>query len=353
MNFSKNKKTILGFSLFTGLLVSLASGFQASAETGKSGYQLLHKTLVGGKGGWDIITIDEKSRMLYSSHSDRVEVMDLNKNKIVGTVTGTNGIHGIAVVPEIGHGYTSNGKANTSTVFDLKTLKVLKTIKTGEKPDAIMYDPFSKKVYVFNGNTLNCTVIDPKTDKVVGTIALVGAPEFAVSDEKGNIFVNLEDKSETLKIDTKTLKVTNRWKLGKGEEPSGIALDKKNNILFIACQNKFMIMMNADTGKILDTLPIGDGVDGAAFDDSTNNAFSSNRDGTLTVIHEDSPVKFKVVENVKTMFGSKTLALDPKTHHVFLGAASFGKAPAPTKDKPHPRKPVLPGTFMILEYGIK
>jgi YVTN family beta-propeller protein len=323
----------------------------ARAENSKSGYRLLKKFPVGGKGGWDLLTLDSNAHRLYISHADRAIIMDTKSGGILGTITGTDGIHGIGVVPGLNRGFTTNGKTDNSSEFDLKTFKTISLIKTGKKPDTVIYDDFSKRIITFNGNSNDATLIDPATGKVTGTIPLGGAPEFAVSDSLGNIFVNLEDTSETLKVDVKAMKVKERWKLGKGEEPSGLAMDKKNRILFIGCQNKYMVIMNADNGKILDTLPIGDGVDATAFDETTGLAFSSNREGSLDVIHEDSPVKFKAVERIKTMYGSKTMALDPKTHHIFIGAAKFGKPPAATKERPHPRPQVIPSSFMILEYG--
>jgi YVTN family beta-propeller protein len=275
-------------------------------------------------------------------------VLDADTNAVVGDIPNTNGVHGIAIVPEVDKGFTSNGRDNAVTIFDLKTLKPIANLPVGRNPDAIIYDPFSKRVFAFNGASHDATAIDVKTNSVVGTIALGGKPEFAVSDEKGNLYVNIEDKNEIVRFDPVKLTVENRWSIAPGEEPSGLAIDRKHRRLFSVCGNKLMAVVNADNGKVITTLPIGDGTDAAAFDPETGFAFSSNGEGTLTVVHEDSPDKFTVVENVPTQVRARTMALDAKTHQVFLVSAEFGKAPAATAQQPRPRAPMVPGTFTLI-----
>jgi DNA-binding beta-propeller fold protein YncE len=345
MKFFSWLSLVLCFLLTSGVAVNA----QKPATTG---YHVMQKITLGGEGGWDCLVLDSKAHRLYLSRSTHVAVVDTDSGKIVGDIPNTAGVHDIAIVPELGKGFTSNGKDSTVTVFDLKTLKPLKQIPVGKNPDIIIYDPASKRVFSFNGASEDVTAIDPKSETVAGTIALDGRPEFAVADEKGSIFVNLEDKSQVVKFDARKLKVESRWPLAPGEEPTGLAFDHKHDRLFAACANKLMVVINAATGKVVTTLPIGDGADGAAFDPATGLAFSPNGgDGTLTVIHEDSPDKFSVLENVATQKGARTMTLDAKTHKVFLVSADFGPPPAPTAERPHPRPSIVPGTFTLLVLG--
>jgi YVTN family beta-propeller protein len=316
-----------------------------------SGYHVIKQVKLGGEGGWDYLTFDAKSNRLYISRSTHVMVVDADSGAVVGDILNTPGVHGIAIVSDLNKGFTSNGRDSTVTVFDLKTLKVLKQIPVGKNPDAIIYDPASKRVFSFNGASSDTTAIDPQTETVAGTIALGGRPEFAVSDLGGHIFVNLEDKSQIVELDTRKLAVLNHWSLAPGEEPSGLAFDRKHKRLFSVCSNKLMTVMNADTGKIVTTVSIGSGPDAAGFDPETDLAFSSNGEGTLTVVHEDSPEKFSVVENVTTQRGARTMTLDPKTHRVFLVTAEFGPTPAPTPERPRPRPSIVPGSFTLLIVG--
>jgi YVTN family beta-propeller protein len=316
--------------------------------TGPSGYHITKRTVLGGEGGWDYLTVDSKARRIYISHATHVMVVDADTNAVLGDIPNTNGVHGIALVPEVDKGFTSNGRDNAVTVFDLKTLKPVANVPVGRNPDAIVYDPFSKRVFAFNGASHDATAIDVKTNSVVGTIALGGKPEFAVSDEKGNLYVNIEDKNEIVRFDPIKLTVENRWSIAPGEEPSGLAIDRKHRRLFSVCGNKLMAILNADNGKVITMLPIGNGTDAAAFDPETGFAFSSNGEGTLTVVHEDSPDKFTVVENVPTQVRARTMALDAKTHQVFLVSAEFGTAPAATAQQPRPRAPMVPGTFTLI-----
>jgi YVTN family beta-propeller protein len=279
-------------------------------------------------------------------------VVDADSGAIVGDIPNTPRVHGVAVAPEFGKGFTSNGGDGTVTIFDLKTLKPLGQVKAGKNPDAIIYDPASKRVFCFNGNSNDVTAIDAKTGTVAGTLALGGKPELAVADEHGKIFVNLEDKSAVVEFDSRKLAIDATWPLAPGEEPTGIALDRKHHRLFAACANKLMVVLNSENGKLVTTLPTGSGADGAGFDSDRQLAFNPNGgDGTLTVAHENSPDKFTVVENVPTQRGARTMALDEKSHRVFLVTAEFGPTPAATAKQPRPRPPMLPGTFTLLVFG--
>jgi len=306
---------------------------------------------LGGDGGWDYLNLDGSSRRLFISRATHVIVIDADSGKPVGDIPDTTGVHGIAFAPELGRGFTSNGREGTVTIFDLKTLKPITKVTAGENPDAILYDPATKRVFTFNGRSQDSTAIDPAKGTVVGTIKLEGKPEFAVGDGKGELFVNIEDKSQLVAIDPNKLEVKSRWPLAPCQEPSGLAMDRKNRRLFSGCDNKLMAVVDADSGKVITTLPIGEGVDATAFDEETGLAFASCGEGVLTVVHEESPNKFSVVENVKTQEGARTLALDPKTHNVFVVTAKFGPPPAPTPEQPHPRHTILPDSFVVLVVG--
>ena len=332
------------------IFVSTCGVLDAQTKT-ESGYHVVNQYKLGGEGGWDYLTFDAQARRLYVSHATHVLVVDADTGAVVGDIPDTPGVHGIAVVGEAGKGYVSNGRASTVTVFDLKTLKTLKQIPVGKNPDAIIYDAASKRVFTMNGASADTTALDVKTDTVAGTLALGGKPEFAVTDERGNVFVNIEDKSAIVEFDSRSLKVEANWPIAPAEEPSGLAFDRKHRRLFSVGSNKLMAVVNADTGKVLTTVPIGGGVDAAAFDPETGLVFSSNGDGTLTVVHEDAPDKYSVVENVTTRRGARTMAFDPKTHRVYLVTAEFGPPPAPTPERPRPRPSIVPGSFMLLVVG--
>lgn len=329
-----------------GLLISIPA-----IASPKEEYQVLKKITLGGEGGWDYLTVDSAAHRVYISRSTRVMVVDLDTNTAVGEIPNTPGVHGIALIPELGRGFTSNGRDGTATFFDLKSLKPLGSVKTGDNPDAIIYDPASKRVFTFNGRSKDTTAIDAAAGTVAGSIPLGGKPEFAAADGKGQIFVNLEDKSEVAVLDSQKLTLKTRWALAPCEEPSGMALDKQHRRLFIGCRNKMMAVMDADNGKVISTLPIGSGVDANAFDPDTQLAFSSNGDGTLTVVHEDTPDKFTVVQNVETARGARTMALDPKTHNIYLVTAQFGPPPAATPEQPRPRPSIVSGSFELLVVG--
>ena len=306
---------------------------------------------LGGESGWDYLKIDPDSRRLYISRATHVIVIDADSGKPVGDIPDTPGVHGIALAPDLGRGFTSNGREGTVTIFDLNTLKVISKVKAGENPDAIVFDSSTKRVFTFNGRSGDSTAIDAATGEVVGKIPLEGKPEFAVSTGTGEIFVNLEDKSELLALDPKDLKVKSRWPLAPCQEPSGLAMDVKSRRLFAGCDNKMMAVINADTGKVITTLPIGDGVDANGFDPDTGFAFASCGEGVLTVVHEDSPENFSVAQSVPTERGARTMALDSKTHQIFLVTAKFGPRPEPTAQQPHPRPAILPDSFVVLVVG--
>ena len=323
----------------------------AAAGPPEGGYHLIKKVTLGGEGFWDYLKVDPDGRRLYISRGTHVMVVDADTYAIVGDIPDTQGVHGIAIAADLGRGFTSNGRSNTVTIFDLKTLKVLGTPATDEGPDAIVYDPASKRVFTFNGRGGSTTAIDGATGNVVGTIKLDGRPEFAVPDGKDHIYNNLEDKSVVVEIDTQALKVTQRWPLAPGESPSGIAMDTEHRRLFSGCHNKMMVVMDADSGKVIATPAIGQGVDANGFDPGTGNAFSSNGDGTLTVVHEDSADKFTVVDNVQTQRGARTMALDEKTHNVFLVTAEFEPVPEGMPPGERRRPTMKPGTFTLLVVG--
>jgi len=316
------------------------------------GLHIIKTYKVGGDGGWDYLKLDPESHRLFISRSTHVVVIDAESGKPVGDIPDTPGVHGIALAPDLGRGFTSNGREGTVSIFDLNTLKPIGKVQAvGENPDAIIFDPATKRVFTFNGRSSDSTAIDAATGNIVGKIPLGGKPEFAVSNGEGEIFVNLEDKSELLALDPKDLKVKSGWPLAPCESPSGLAMDKKNRRLFAGCDNKMMAVVNADTGKVITTLPIGDGVDADGFDPDNQLAFASCGEGVLTVVKEEAPDKFSVVQNVKTERGARTMALDPKTHYVYLVTAKFGPSPAATTAQPHPRPAILPDTFEVLVVG--
>ncbi|WP_020606042.1 YncE family protein [Spirosoma spitsbergense] len=314
-------------------------------------YHLVKKTVVGGEGGWDYLLADADGGRLYVSHGTQVDVLDLKSHAKIGVITPTPGVHGIAVVPGTSVGYTTNGRPNTATMFDTKTLKATKEIPTGTKPDAIMYDAFSKRVFIFNNEGNSATVLDAVTGNVAGTVDLGGAPEAAVTDDNGTIFVNLEDKNQVAVFDAKSLSVKHHWSLGTGEEPTGLAFDKVHHRLFSTCHNKEMVVLDSQTGKVLATVPIGSGVDGAVFDTSTGSAISSNGEGSLTVVKETKPGTFEAVQTVQTQRGARTITIDPVSHHIFVTTADYGPAPAATTENPRPRPSVVPGSFTVMEYS--
>jgi len=330
--------------LFVGAFLLFVS---AILSAGPSGYHVTKTIKLGGDGFWDYLTVD--GGRVYISRGTHVMVVDADTGALLGDIPNTNGVHGIAIASDLYKGFISDGRANDVTIFDVKTLKVLGNAPTGKNPDAIIYDRASKRVFAFNGSSKDATAIDAKTGTVAGTIALGGTPEFAVADENGHIFVNIEDTSEIVQFNSEKLVVETRWKIAPGDGPSGLAMDRMHRRLFSVCSNKLMVVVDADNGKVITTLPIGAGTDAAGFDPETGFAFSSNGgDGTLTVAHEDTPDKYSLVENVPTLKRARTMALDARTHQVYTVTAEFGQAPAPTTEQPRPRAPMVPGSFRLL-----
>jgi DNA-binding beta-propeller fold protein YncE len=314
-----------------------------------AGYHVARRVTIGGEGGCDYSFVDRDARRLYVSHSSRVEVLDVDSLSELGEIPGTQGVHGICVAPQTGRGFTSNGRTSTVTIFDLKTLKIIKEVPvSGKNPDCILYDPWSQRVFTFNGRSSDVSALDPATGEVVGTKDLGGKPEFAVTDLAGHVYVNIEDKSEIVCFNPATLEILSRWSIAPGEEPSGLALDVVHHRLFSVCRNELMVVSDALKGRVVATVPIGRGTDGCAFDADRQLAFSSNGEGTLTVVHEDSPDGYTVVETVPTQRGARTVSIDGKSHALFLSTAEFGEAPKPTTDNPRPRAPILPDTFCVL-----
>jgi len=322
----------------------LSAALTAAPKT----YHVVSKIQIGGEGGWDYLTVDSAARRLYVSHATKVVVVDLDTEKVVGEIPDTPGVHGIAIAPKLNRGWVSNGRGNNVTVFELKTLKVTGQIATGQNPDAIQYDAVSDRVFTFNGRSQDSTVIDAASGKVLATIPLGGKPEFSAADGKGRVYANIEDTHEIAEIDAGKATVLKKYSLEGCEEPSGLAMDTKARRIFSVCGNKVMVVSDPDAGKVVDTLPIGPGADGAGFDPGTGLAFSSNGgDATLTVVKESSG-KYRVVDNIQTQRGARTMAVDTKTHKVYTPTAQFGPAPAPTAQVPRPRPAIIPDSFTVL-----
>jgi YVTN family beta-propeller protein len=329
------------------LASSLVLVFAGTASA--QNYKVVRRISLGGEGGWDYLKVDSDAHRIYVARGDHLMIVDETSGKVVGDIPNTKGIHGAAIAADLNKGYTSNGGAATVTVFDLKTLKPTGEIKTtGENPDSIIYDPATKRVFTLNGKSNNSTVIDATTDKVVGTVDLGGRPEEPALDGRGNMYVNLEDKSSIMAFDTKTLAKKGVWSLAPCDGPSALAADTKNHRLFAAC-DKMIAVFNADTNKVIATPAIGGDPDGNGFDAGSGLIFATVREGFVTVIHQDSPDKYSVIGNVPTQFGARTMTLDPKTHHVFTETADFKAAGAPTPDNPRPRPQAIPSTFVLIE----
>lgn len=318
---------------------------------GKTGMHVLQDFPIHSTGGWDYITVDGPAKRVYVSHGTQVNVLNAATGDSLGYVPNLKGIHGIALVKDLNKGYISDGRANDVVVFDLNTFAVLKTIPAGQNPDAIFYDDYSKKVYAFDGRSKEATVIDVATDNVVATIPLGGKPETGVSDGKGKVFVNIEDTGEEVEIDANTYQVLNRWKITGGEEPSGLAMDRKTERLFIGCGgNQKMVVMDATNGNVLASFPIGR-CDGSGFDPRLKLAYCSNGEGTVTVVREVNANKFEFVENITTEPGARTMGVDVVTHKLYLPTAQMKPAPAATTDNPRPRPQQIPGTFHVVVVG--
>jgi DNA-binding beta-propeller fold protein YncE len=327
------------------------------AETTKASYHLLKKYALGAAEGstreyFDYITVDSSARRVYLSHGTEIKVIDADSGAIIANITGLKQDHGVALAREFDRGFISDGGAGKVVVFDLKTLKLIGEAKADKDADCVIYDSASKRVFVMNGDPNSSTVIDAKDGATVGTIALGGAPEFAVADGKGTVYVNLEDKNEVVAIDSHKLTIKSRWPVAPAGGPTALAIDQAHRRLFSAGRNpQKLVVMDADNGHVIQSFPISGGVDAAAYEPATGLVFASTREGMIHIFHEDSPDKFSEVETVKTEFGAKTMGLDSKTHHLFVDTADFGPPLTPSADRPRPQRTAIPGTFRVLVYG--
>ncbi len=315
-----------------------------------SGYRVIDRLPLGGEGGWDYLTVDGARNRLFISRGTHIMVVDIASKKVIADIPDTPGVHGIALAAELGRGFISNGKANTASLFDLETLRTIGHVRTGENPDAILYDPAAKRVFTFNGKSRDATVFDAASGKVLRTIALGGKPEFAVADASGKVFVNIEDMNEVVELDSRELVVLRRYPLGQCVEPTGMAIDVRRHRVFSGCRNRLLTVLDMNTGKVTATVPIGGGVDGIAFDPESGVVFSSNGEGTLTVVRESSSGRFET-ETVQTQRGARTMALDEKSHRIYLPTADLAPAAASESGGPRQRPAVIKDSFTILIVG--
>jgi len=337
------------FRLPTLLLLAALAVPGPAAPAGAPLFHLTGRWPVAGTEGWDALTADGGARRLYITHGTKVDVLDLDHGTLLASIDSTQGSHQVALAGDLGRGYVSCGRDSSVVIFDLATAKVLQRVALPARgPDAILYEPVTKRVLVFNGGSSNTVVLEGATGAIAGAIALGGRPEFAVADGAGKVFANLEDKSEIVQLDPRGLKVVARWPLAPGEGPTGLALDRAHHRLFAACSNRTLVVLDAVKGSVVATLPIGDRVDGIVFDPKRGLACSANGEGTITVVREVTPKKFEVAETDSTQLGARTITLDETRGTVYTVTASFGPPPEPTPDRPHPRGPILPGTFQVL-----
>jgi DNA-binding beta-propeller fold protein YncE len=330
------------------LVLSLVATQTLLAQS-PSPYHITHTYTLGGDGGWDYVVPDPPNHRVFIGRQNRVMVVDENDGKLLGEVTGINGAHGVAVAAGTTHGFATSGNDGSVLMFDLDTFKVLGRIPAAEDADAIIYDAASNRVFTFNGDAHSSTVIDPVAGKLVTNIQLGGKPEYGASAGDGNVYANIVDNGEVVEIDAKKLSVTRRWSTAPGKQPVAMAIDQKHHRLFSGCRSGVMAISDYDSGKVVATVPIGAGVDGAGFDPATGDAFASNADGTLTVIHQDSPDKYHVLQTVQTAQGGRNMGLDPVTHRLFVVSAKFGPPPAEsTAANPRRRPPIIPGSFMMM-----
>jgi hypothetical protein len=339
----------------SGVLLILLGNFPLLMAA-TNDYHQLNKYSFGAAGGtreyFDYITVDSAARRVYVSHGTEIKVLDADSGALIGSITGLKEDHGVALASEFGRGFISDGAQGKVIIFDLKTLKVTGEAKADEDADCVIYDPFSKRVFVMDGEPHKASVIDAKSGSVVGTVELGGAPEFAVADGKGTVYVNLADKNEVVAIDSQSLKIRSRWPVAPAGGPTGLAMDVDHHRLFSAGRDpQKLVVLDSDSGKLLQSFPISGGVDAVVYETATGLIFASTRDGLVHVFHEDSPDKFSESETIKTEYGAKTMALDTTTHKIFVSTADFAPPAAPTADKPHPRKTAIPGTFHVLVYG--
>lgn len=342
--------------IFALLFALLLVGTVGVATPQQGGYHLLKKIPLGAAPGggeyFDYITFDPSTRRVYVSHGTEFKVLNADTGAVVGTITGLKRCHGIALVNEIGKGFITDGDAGTVVIVDLKTLKVTGEVKAAPDADAIIYDPASQRIFCFNGDSHSATVIDPKNGTVAGTIEFGGVPENAVADGRGTVYNNNEEKNDVVVIDSRKLSIKARWPVAPAGGPTAIAMDREHRRIFSAGRNpQMLVVMNADSGKVIQSFPISAGVDAAIYEPETGLVFCSTREGMIHIFHEDSPDKFSLVETVKTEYGAKTMALDPKTHNLYVSTSDFGAPPAPTAQRPHPTPAPTPGTFRLLVYG--
>jgi DNA-binding beta-propeller fold protein YncE len=343
--------TVCAVLLILSFLLPSPRSVAVAQTGGASGYHLVKKVKLGGTGGWDYLEVDPATHHLFITRGTHVIVVDVDSEKVLGDIQGIQGAHGVALANEFNKGFITNGRSGEATVFDVKSYATQGTIKTDDDSDAVIYDPYSKRVFTFNGDAGTASAIDASAAKLVSTFKLGGKPEFGASDGKGKIFVNLEDKSQLVKFDAKTLKIDNTWPLAPCESPSGLAIDSAHEILVVGCHNKVMAFVDGNSGKVIGTVPIGQGVDANRFDPGTGYAFASCGDGTITIAHEDSPTQFSLVGKIDTQRGARTMALDYANHTVYTVTAEFGPAPAATAENPRPRPAILPDTFTLLVYA--
>jgi len=352
ISMPKLRALIMG-SIGAGLLMATYAGMSAEPAPAAARLKVLQRWNLGGDGGWDYLTLDSAARRLFLSRGTRVDVVDTGSGKIVGTIADTKGVHGIALAENLRRGYTSNGKADTVTMFDLDTLKVIKEAAvSGHNPDAILYDASTRHLFTFNGRSKNVTVLDADNLSVIATLPVPDKPEFAVDDAEGRIYVNIEsDAGQMVVIDSRKLTIQATWPLPGCASPSGLAIDKAHHRLFSVCDDNVMAITDAATGRQVARVKIGEGPDAAAFDAQRGLVYSSNGDGTLTVVRQESPDRYRVAESVETKVGARTMALDASSGRVYLVSADFGMLPAATPAQPHPRPAPLPGTFTVLVVG--
>jgi hypothetical protein len=330
------------------VLLALPSAALLAQTSAEGSYHVARDLKLGGDGRWDFVTVDTANHRLFIARQTRVMVVDPESGKLLGEVPGLNGAHGVALVYTTRHGFATSGRDSSVTMFDLKTLRVLGRTTAADDADAVLYDPGSKRVFSFNGDANSSSAIDPVSGKLLGSIPLGGKPESGVTTGQGRLYVNLEDKAEIVEIDPAAMRVLRRWSLAPCEEPTGLAVDRVHHLLFSGCHNKLMAVSDASAGKMIAHVPIGGGVDAGAFDPSSQLAFASNGDGTLTVVHEDSRTRFHVVGTVTTRPGARTMALDERSHRLYTVTSDFGPTPAATPSEPRPRPSLVPGTFSLL-----
>ena len=344
-----HRHRFIGRLIFGLLSIVIAPLSQAAGP-----YHLLKEIPVGGEGGWDYLSVDAAGHRLYVTHATKIVVIDTVKDEVVGEIADTPGVHGFAFAPELGRGFSSNGRENKASIVDLKTLQTITKVVTGENPDAILYEPGHREVYTWDGRGHTATVFEAATGKVVATVPVGGKPEFAQADPAaGRVYANIEDKNEVIAIDTKTHEIVNRWPIAPGEEASGMAIDLAHHRLVIGCSNEKMIIMDSTNGKVVASLDAGKGIDATSFDPGTQLAFASAGDGTVTIAHEDTPDKFSVVQKLATERSARTMALDTSTHKIYLASAQF-EAPAtpPPAGGGRQRPKMIPGSFKVLVYGM-